>query len=204
MLCAILTASFLMMLLPFVLKWDWRAKYFGVLPLYVGSVGLLCFVPCLCIAFYGTTDPATKTLPLILCVALHYVWCRRNISFYRIAMHDVMSRRLIYREESDAVYYLQRGDLHLVEKESGLKQVPPVGYFIFSVSAAFLLLFARGAISAFFGVPFFHIFLLVCNLPTSVMCVGLAVRGGLIFYVYPGRIERATGKRVYVDMCSKP
>ena len=58
-------------------------------------------------------------------------------------------------------------------------------------------------ISAFIGIPFVHIFLLVAMLPVSCMSIGLSVRGYLIFYLYPAQIKRATGKEVYVDLVSK-
>lgn len=199
----ILAVSAVMMVLPLIFKWGWQTKYFGVLLLYVGSVGLIGFVPCLCVAFYGKTGWGVKISPLILYLVFHYVWCRRFTAIYGSATSVAKLRGLIYQEEEDAVYYMRRGDSLLLERELKFIQIPPNRYFFISVLTAFLLISVNAEARATFGVPFFHVFLMVSMLPVSLACVGLAFRGLLIFYFYPLKIEKTTGKRVYVDMSGK-
>jgi hypothetical protein len=59
-------------------------------------------------------------------------------------------------------------------------------------------------VSAIVGLPFTHIFLMISTLPISLMSVGFAARGWLVFYHYPNQIKKDTGKRVYVDMSGRP
>jgi hypothetical protein len=113
-------------------------------------------------------------------------------------------RNILYSEEKDAVYYLQKGDVWLMEKKFKFYQIPSGYLFVVAMVLSFLCVpFAR-ALSRSAGLPFVHILLTVMSLPIILMCTGLATRAYLIFYYYPWRIKRATAKDVYVDMSTKP
>lgn len=203
-LAAILAASCFMLVWPSVFKWDWRTKYFGVLSLYLGSVPLIGFVPCVCIVFYGSGAFAVRACLLLIYGTLHVIWCRRFVVAYSDAIKSAQLRSLIYQEDADAVYYMQRGDRLLLEKELKFKQIPGGSYFLIFISAAVALTLLQSWVRTVFGVPFFHVFLLVSMLPVSLTFSGFAVHGLLVFYLYPAKIERASGKRVYVDMSGPP
>ena len=109
----------------------------------------------------------------------------------------------MYEEESDAVYYIRSGDEFLIDKYYKFSQMPRDRYFALFIVIALLMTPVMDAVCAFVGAPFVHIFLLVAMLPVSWMSFGFATRGFLIFYFYPTKIKRKTGKDVYVDLVSK-
>jgi hypothetical protein len=193
-----------MLAVPRILRWGWQAEYFGVPLLYVGSVALLGFVPCLCIVMYAKLHIVTRLAVFLVWIALHVAWSHRFTALYKKIFNNAELRACIYQEESDEVYYLQRGDNYLTEKKYKFKQFPPGWQFIGCLLLSFLLAPFSSVASSVIGVPFAHLFLCIGGLPVSLMCVGLAVRGGLIFFFYPMKIKRETGKRVYVDMTGRP
>jgi hypothetical protein len=138
------------------------------------------------------------------CLALHVAWCRRFTALYKKIFNSDELRACLYQEESDAVYYLQRGDKYLLEKKYKFRQFPSGWQFVGCLLLSFLLVPFGGTASSVIGVPFANLFLLIGGFPVSLMCVGLAVRGWLVFFFYPCKIRRTTGKRVYVDMTAKP
>lgn len=74
--------------------------------------------------------------------------------------------------------------------------------FVLFMALAFLMAPFASSLAHFVGIPFIHIFLTVAGLPITLMCLGLAVRGYLIFYYYPWMLKRTTGKEVYVLMAA--
>jgi hypothetical protein len=136
--------------------------------------------------------------------ASNFFWCRKFFVIYAKTFSDEVLRSAIYEEESDAVYYMRRGDEFLLEKYFKFSQMPRDRYFLLFIVIAFLMIPLMKQVRALIGVPFVHSFLLVAMLPVSWMSIGFAVRGFLIFYMYPARIKKTTGKEVYVDLANTP
>jgi hypothetical protein len=88
-------------------------------------------------------------------------------------------RSAVYEEESDAIYYMRRGDEFILNKYYKFSQVPRDRYFVLFMLVALLMTSMMRAVSAFVGAPFVHVFLLVAMLPVSWMSIGFAVRGSL-------------------------
>jgi hypothetical protein len=189
---------------PRVSHWNWEAKYFGVTLFCVGSIALICLVPCFCLALYGRPSVVVRIIILCAYMAIHIAWCRRFFAFYEKINSDINLRKVLYEEEDDAVYYMQQGDRYLLETQYKFKELPKDRYFAIFLLLAFLLVPAMNTLRAATGLPFTHIFLLIAMLPVSLMGVGFAARGWLVFYYYPRQIRKGTGKRVYVDMSGKP
>jgi hypothetical protein len=205
MLClGLCVLSICLVLVPRIFKWDWRAQYFGVAALYLSSVGLLGLIPWLSVVLYSTI-PLWARLMLLLAYGLPIVWwCRRVILFYRHIFSEPQMRNMLYVEEADAVYYLQRSDKWLIEHKYKFQQSPPNLVFAFAGGIAFLMVPFMTSISHFFGLPFPHIFLMIGCFPLILLVSALAVHGYLVFYYYAGKMRSQTGKEVYVDMTAKP
>jgi hypothetical protein len=201
-LSTLIAAACAMLWVPRVFKWNWETKYFGASLFHIGSIALLCVVPCLCLVLYSRLPITARISVLLIYLGIHVGWCRRFVVFYRKVDADTNLRGGLYQEEYDAVYYMQRADKQLLEHK--FKELPKDGYFALFLALSFLLVPIMDAVSAIVGLPFVHIFLLIGMLPVSLMGFGFATRGWLVFYCYPMQIRKATGKRVYVDMTGKP
>lgn len=201
---AVCIASCGLMIWPRLFGWGWETKYFGVSSAYIGSVALLGVIPCLTLVFYGTAPWPIKACIALTYITLHARWCWRFVLLYRRIHDDPVLCGQLYQEDDDAVYYLQKGDRSLIEKTLKFEQFPSNTFFI----SAFLLSLAvipfMSDAKSLFGIPVVQIMLTICALPVSMMGLGLATRGWLVFYHYPGLIKKATGKQVYVDMDTKP
>lgn len=200
----VLVISCVMVVIPRVCNWNWEAKYFGASVFHASSIALTGLVPCFCVVVYGKPHIAVRLTVLLIYLALHVVWCRRFAVFYNKLNSDIKLRRCLYQEEEDAVYYMQRGDKYLLEKQYKFIQLPQDRYFVLFLLFPILLMPVMDTVNATVGLPFVHTFLLIGMLPVSLMGVGFAMRGWLVFYFYPMQIRKATGKRVYVDMSGKP
>lgn len=164
----------------------------------------MCLVPCLCIVPYSRLPIDVRLGLLFIYSAIHIAWCWRFVVFYRKIANDTTLRRVLYEEEADAVYYMQRGDKHLLETQYKFHQLPQDRYFVLFLLLAFALVPLMDTARSVVGLPFIHIFLMIGTLPISLMGVGFAARGWLVFYAYPRQIKKDTGKRVYVNMSGKP
>lgn len=192
-------ASFLMFI-PRLFQWDWRSRYFGTPLLCLGTMGLIGIVPWLSIVFFSSLPLWIRLLLFGIYSGVIVFWCQRFVVFYRHIFFDADLRGLLYEEHDDVIYYLQQGDKTLFEQKLKLDQFPPDGMFVLSIGLAFLMTPFASGLARSVGIPFVHIFLTVAGLPIAVMCLGLAVRGYLIFYYYPWQLKRTTGKEVYVLM----
>lgn len=200
----ILAVSSLLTLASVILKWGWKAKYYGIYFLSFVSVSYLGIVPCFAAILYGTAPYWVKIL-IALCYAVSiYFWCRKFCVIYANAFNDDALRCSIYEEEWDAVYYLRVGDEFLLRKHYKFSQMPSDRYFLLFVVLGLVMVPMMSRVHAFIGLPFVHTFLLIAMLPVVWMSIGFAVRGFLVFYMYPAKIKKATGKEVYVDLVSKP
>ena len=90
----------------------------------------------------------------------------------------------------------------MLEEKLKFNQTPTAMMFIGPMAMAFLLVLFIGPITRVVGVPFTHIFLAVGGVPIVLWALGATTRGFLIFYYFPWKLKRATGKNVYVDMAS--
>ena len=199
----ILAASVVLALISAIFQWGWEAKYYGVSLLGVAGISFLAVVPALAVVLYSTAPYWVRGIIFSIYGVSHFFWCRKFAVLYKNVFTSETLRAVIYEEEADAVYYMRRGDDYVIDKYWKFSQTPRDRYFVLSILIALLMIPVMRPVCEFIGLPFVHIFLLVAMLPVSWMSIGLAVRAYLIFYLYPARIRRATGKEVYVDLVSK-
>jgi hypothetical protein len=200
----ILGVSSILTLASLIFRWGWNAKYYGISFLSFASVSYLGIVPCLAAVLYGTAPYWTRILIILVYGTSIFFWCRKFTVLYANTFNDELLRSAIYEEESDAVYYMRRGDEFLLEKHFKFSQMPRDRYFLLFIAIALLMIPVMSHVRGFIGIPFVHTFLLIAMLPVSWMSIGFAVRGYLIFYMYPAKIKKSTGKEVYVDLASTP
>lgn len=200
--CLVLIIAFILVFVPRINNWGWNIRHFGVSLFNLSSITLIGLTPCLCIVFYSTLPAVIKILILIAYVAAHAIWCRRFIKIYKKVSGDSSIVSLIYEEENDAIYYMQKVDKYILEKKYKFIQIPKGQYFIASNIFSFLLLGFISLVKTTVGVPFIHVFLLINSLPISIMAAGLATKSWLVFYYHPSIIKKNTSKNIYVDMSS--
>ena len=200
----LLLLSLLLAPMPWLFKWDWRSRYFGMATPLFGTFAFAGLIPLLCIVLYGRLPRWVSWGFLLFEVGLIVWWCRRFVLLYRRMFADTELWKRIYVEESDVVYYLQRVDKWAMEEKFKVSQTPSTLLLLLPMVIAFLLVPFMSSVTRFVGVPFTHVFLTIAGIPIVLLCLGGATRGYLIFYYYPWKIKRATGKNVYVDMASWP
>ena len=194
--------SVVLLIIPSIFNWDWKARYFGCTALCIAGFCFLTIIPCFVLLLYGKAPHYVSIAILVVYVATHFLWCKKFIDIYgHIYVHEEL-RKIVYYEDMDAVYYLQRGDRFLLDEFYKFSQTPHSRYFVVFMALGFSLVPAMEHATEFTGLPFAHIFLIVGGLPFSWMCLGLAVRGYLIFYHIPAKLKKSTGKDVYVDLVS--
>jgi hypothetical protein len=187
-------------LIPRLFRWDWRTQYFGMPMFYIGSVSIIGLVPWLAIIIFGNLPFWARLLTFFAYFGSIVWWCRRFVTYYRAVFSDKRQSAAIYKEDVDAIYYHQQTDKDLIEKGAQLAQIPSNLSFLLFIALAFASTPFVGGISRLIGIPAIHIFLTISSLPIVLMCLGMAVRGYLIFYYYPRHLKRETGKNVYVVM----
>jgi hypothetical protein len=203
LLAIVLAISSILAVVSAIFRWDWKARYYGFSFLCAAGISFLGIVPFLVAVLYGKAPYWTKLVIILIYGISHYLWCRKFTRLYKQIFDNENLRATVYEEEGDAIYYMRRGDEFLLDKHYKFSQVPRDRYFIIFIFVALLMAPTMQTINAFVGIPFVHVFLLVAMLPVSWMGIGFAVRGFLIFYMYPTKIKRATGKDVFVDLGSK-
>lgn len=189
---------------PWIFKWDWQAKFFGVSFIFLGTLSMICIVPFLLLVFYGEFWWVFRFLIFFLYFSMHIVWCRRFFVLYRNIADSNELFSILYVEDEDAVYYLQEVDRYLIDKVFKLRQIPPDLFFAVPMVIALSMSFAIEFVREVVGLSFVHIFMAIAGLPISLMCFGIAAKAVLVFYYYPMKIRSRTGKRVYVDMNTFP
>lgn len=197
-----LLVSLGLLIMPFISKWDWRARYFGSSALCIVSFSIFTLIPCVVLLLYGRAPLAIDILVIGVYTVCHVFWCRKFFTIYNQVYENEELRKIVYHEESDAIYYSQRGDKYLLEKFYKFSQSPQDRYFVCSVILACALIPVMDQVREFMGIPFPHIFLMIGALPVSLMFAGLVVRSYLIFYKYPAKLRKEIGKEVYVDLVS--
>jgi hypothetical protein len=190
------------MLIPRIMNWDWKCKYFGAPALYIASLALMGWVPLFSIVLYGKFPLWISLGYFGLNISLTYWWCRRFVHILRRIYDDPELRRILYVEEQDAVYFMRSGDARLFEERFKFKQLPTSYFFVVPIALAFCILPFIRPISEAVGVPFTQILLAIACIPVNLFALGFATKGFLVYYYYPWKIKRQTGKDVYVDMAS--
>lgn len=202
---ALLSVAILIFCLPlfglaYLIKSHWKAEYFGLQMLCLGSLIVFGIVPALCIAFYSSVPLAVKLAVAAIYGISHGWWCYRFIRFYSIVWNDEKLRVRLYQTDDHAAYYIQRGDRYLFEKKPGLNQYPTALWFVLTSLAALSSVPFASDIRAMTGLPYTHSFLALCGLPISMMGAGFAMRAWLVCFYYPRKIRQATGKPTLVDL----
>jgi hypothetical protein len=192
-----------MLLTPRLFRWGWESSYFGASLFNIGSLSLIFFAPYLCLVIYSKLSISTRATILFAGIVAHIIWCHRFVVLYKNINKEEISSNLIYQEESDAVYYMQKTDKYLIEEKFKFEQFPKGRYFVlFTLFSLSLIPFAS-TIRSMTGIPFIHVFFVVGTIPISLMVAGISTRTWLIFYYYPKRIRASTNKQVFVDMSEK-
>jgi hypothetical protein len=187
--CITLAASSVLALVSATFGWGWKAKYYGVSLICVASISFIAVVPCVAVLLYGNGSYWVKACILSLYGPTHFFWCRKFYITYKKIFHDKDLRSVIFEEESDAVYYMRRGDDFILEKHLKFSQMPKDRYFVLFIVLALFMMPIMSFVRVIVGAPFVIVFLMVSMLPVSWMSIGLAFRGFLIFYYYPGLIK---------------
>lgn len=195
--------SVILMIVPRFFHWDWQSKYFGVTLLCVGSTSVIGVIPWLGIVIFSDLSISFRFVLLLAYTVAVTWWCRRFVKHYRQIFNDPTMRNEVYKEDEDAIYYMQQGDKLLFEKRLKLEQFPPNTLSILFLLLAFLTVPFATALSDSVGASYINIFLSIAGVPIVLMSLGLGVRGYLIFYHYPWRLKRSTGKDVYVLMAKE-
>lgn len=185
------------------LRFGWRAEFYGMSFLCFASVSFLGVVPVFAVVLYGGAPYSVKAIIILIYGATHWLWCRRFLILYEQVFGDEDLRRVVYEEDADAIYCIRAGEKFILNKYYKFSQMPRDRYFAGSVCVGILMIPIMKPVCAFIGAPFVHIFLIITALPISCMSLGCALRGFLIFYLYPAKLKRTTGKNVYVDLISK-
>jgi hypothetical protein len=190
--------------IPYIFKWDWKAKYFGATFFSLASGAIIGIYPILCIVQFSSLPLLARLTIALLEGGGVILWCSRFVRIYKIVYADKILFRCIYEEEPTAVYYMQQGDRKIINKLLKFEQFPKSKYVIFFLLAGLSLVPFASSVSKFVGVPFTHVFLAVSGTPLNLMFLGLATKMWLVCYFYPIKIRRETNKPVYVDMSSQP
>lgn len=190
--------------IPYIFHWTHESKYFGASLFPFASGALLGIYPALCIVAYSNLPIVGRLLVVVVEAIAVWRWCARFGKIYFIIERDLRLFRLIYKEQNNAVFYLQQGDKRVIEQELRFNSIPSGWFFFGMLLAAILITPFASDVSRLVGTPFIHVFLALSMFPTALLFLGLATKMWIVHYVYPIRIERVTGKRVYVDLSSSP
>lgn len=181
----------------------WHVRYFGIGSFYTGSASLFGVVPWLCIVLHGNSPLWKKVLLFVAYGGVTAWWCMRFVIVYRRIMSVDEQARLIYQEESDAIYYVQKADGWLLTKRYKFEQSPHAMVYVGTCALGFLALIFSGITYRMLGAPAIDGFTLIAFFPVVLLTLGLATRGYLIYYHFPRILKKKTGKHVYIDMSSK-
>jgi len=202
--CLIILLGAMYFLIPRVMSWDWQSRYFGATSLHLAALTFLCIIPLLCLVFYSRVPLAFRLLLLGASVIVHAWWAHRFVLLYREIFGEKRLFSLMYYEVGENTYYMQNVDKYLIENIFKFRQMPADRYLIGFLAIGIVMLFFAERVNSLTGLPFVHSFLAVSTVPVSLMLVGLVTRGWLIFYLYPAKIYKLNGRKVYVDMVDFP
>jgi hypothetical protein len=196
--------TFLMLPIPYIFRWNWETKYFGAGLLAFGSGSIIGVYPILCIALYSTLPLLLRTVFVIFEGWLIVWWCLRFVRVYRLIYEDKSMFTYIYVEEEKEIYLLQQADKIIIKEKFKLDQVPGTRLTLFPMIISLAITPYAPLISEVSGIPFTHIFLAIGATPLNLLFLGLSTKAWLIFYYYASKIQKETGKAVYIDKSSPP
>lgn len=197
------SAAIMLAIIPRMSGWDWDTRYFGAGGWLIGSFALMGGIPWLCILIYSRA-PWWIRGALFSLYALAHAWgAWRRIRLYRHIFADDEMRNQLYVEAPACFYYVQKADRQLLEKTFKFEEMPTAPVIVGSIVLACVVMLFGVPLVQFFGIPIPHLVLAALGVSMDTMASGLLVRCWLIFYHYPMRLLRATGKVTYVDMGSK-
>lgn len=194
--------SLLLIFTPRIFMWNWSAKYFFVSSFEMGCIAMLGGVPWLCFLFYSSIHWLYRVLlftSYLLIITLH---SRKFAAMYKDLKNSQNLLSQVYSTEGNETFYLQRGDVNLIEKKYKLSLFPSAAYFGIFTLLALSTIPAAAEISEFIGLPYPHIFLGIFSIPIDMMALAFVIRGWFVFHHLPKYIKK-TSSTVYVDMVSK-
>jgi hypothetical protein len=195
--------SVFLFIIPRIFKWDWKAEYFGVSVIYLGSVALLGAIPWGSILLYSKLPIVLRVVGFLLYLFILIGWAWRFVVVYRSISGNAINRQRIYVESDALIYYRQKTDVRILEKEMRFRQFPNALFVIIFMFGAVLTIPNATYLKSIVGLPFTHLFLAIAAIPTDMMAIGLVTRGFIVYYVYPRMIFKESGKRVFVDLVSR-
>lgn len=198
---SVLLSGVLLALISRILKWGWETHYFGVSIFPLLGLAILGWMPMFNLIF-NDKFPLIISLGFLafnLVLALWWSYC--YVQLYRKAYSNKRLWQRIYVEEDDAVYYLREGDSRLLEK---LKQTlfPSDSVTLALVGFPFCIALSLVLFAYWFPSINGEIYITLLSAPLCSICLGMIVKAYLIYFYYPWKIKRATGKNVYIDMAS--
>jgi len=194
--------SSLMLFVPRIFSWDWRAEYFGVGGLFLGSVCMIGGVAWVSVLIYSSL-PLWLRIPMFgIYVYMIVFWSWRFVRFYRDLFSNNTEFGALYHEEAGACYYKQKADKKVGQSKKAPVPVPSPVFIVLATLLAVLSLFFARELSSYVGLPIVHIFLAVMSVPLDMMFFGFVVRSALVYFYYPAVIYKQSGLRVYVDMAT--
>lgn len=198
------SAGVTLMVIPRLYAWNWDSRHFGAIAFLVGSIALLGGIPWLAILFYSSASLWLRLLLFAGYAAAQLWWAWRFVRLFRRIFADDAMRDQLYVEADHCFYYVRQADRQLLEKTFKFDPIPSAFLFLGCLLLAFVSMFFAGSMVRFFGVPIPHVFMALAAIPIDMMGLGLAMHGVLVFYWYPARLFKQTGKLTYVDVGSKP
>lgn len=181
-------------------RWQWTAIQMGLIGLFVSTFFYMLSGASLSgILFYGTAPLEIKALVLALSLIWNGYWIHATMRGCRNIWADEALRQSVWVNYRDAVVYRQFGAKAAMDRVC-LKPHPGTLTMVFVLFLMLPFIWWRAELSAFFGVPFVHVFLAFLGQSVTVMGWIFPVLSAILMIYYPLKIQRATGKKVLLDM----
>lgn len=151
------------------------------------------------VCFYGTAPMWARTGIFLTSVAWHGWWIAHVVQKSRaIWADDSLRQRVWVRYEPTFVY--RRSGAKAAMDRVKLRMHPSTGVVVGIFLLIIPLMWWRAELSAYFGVPFVHIFMALLGGPTGIIGLTAALAAFMLMMYYPAKLLAETGKPVLVDM----
>jgi hypothetical protein len=181
-------------------RWRWTATQMGINGLFVLTFFYLLSGASLSgILFYGSSPFDVKVLVFFLSLAWNGYWIHLTIRGCRAIWADESLRQRVWVDYKDAVVYRRSAAKAAMDKV-GLKPHPGNLTMVFVFFLMIPFIWWRAELSAYFGVPFVHVFVAIIGQSVAVMGWIFPVLSFMLMIYYPQKIKRSTGKAVLFDM----
>lgn len=151
------------------------------------------------ILLYGSAPFEIKTLLFIFSLAWNGYWAYVTIRGCQAIWTDESLRKSVWVSYRDAVVYRRSGAKAAIEKK-GIRIHPSNLTMVLAFFLIIPLAWWQKNLSALFGVPFVHVFLVLFGQFAIVICWICTVLFFMVMIYYPLKIKRETGKPVLFDM----